>query len=175
MAGGVTRKRSDSASRAPSSLALDAPLVGRSQFRWYGAIGDLGAVARRPNETGWALLRSDNHAGAFPSIQHCASCCEMKPGIWSRLPLGQATRTYHPQADLRRRASKAGFEFGSSMIRNLRDSTLHITRCSSFYCDFSGRLAQQAGIHVSPPRPVEQLSNPVNRERFWPDVRQPCY
>jgi len=31
------------------------------------------AVARRPNETGWASLRLDNRAKAFPSIQHCAS------------------------------------------------------------------------------------------------------
>jgi hypothetical protein len=158
MAGGVTGKRSDSASRAPSSLALDAPLVGRSQFRRYCAIGELRCGPRRPNETGWALLRSDNHAGAFPSIQHCASCCEMKPGIWSRFPLGQATRTYHPQADLRRRASKAGFEFSSSMIGTFATSTLHITRCSSFIAISMADLPRRRG----------------SRERFCPEVRQPC-
>ena len=44
--------------------------------------------------------------------QHCcASRCETKPGIWSRLPLSQATRTYHPEADVRGRASKVGFGF----------------------------------------------------------------
>jgi hypothetical protein len=64
---------------------------------------------------------SDNHAGAFPSIQRCASCWETKPGIWSRLPLGQATRTYHPEAELRRCVSNAGFEFSLSMTRNFHD------------------------------------------------------
>jgi hypothetical protein len=69
------------------------------------------AVTRRPNASG-ALQRSDKHAGALPSIHRCASCCVTKPGIWSRLPLGQATWTYHPRVDVRGRASKAGFEFG---------------------------------------------------------------
>jgi hypothetical protein len=59
-----------------------------------------------------ALLCADNHVGAFSSIQRCASCFEAKPGIWNRLPLTQATRTYHPEADVRRRASKAGFGLG---------------------------------------------------------------
>jgi len=45
-----------------------------------------------------ALLCADNHVGAFSSIQRCASCFEAKPGIWNRLPLTQATRTYHPEA-----------------------------------------------------------------------------
>ena len=39
-------------------------------------------MARRPNETGWALLCSDNHAGGFP----------FNPA-WRFV--GQATRTYH--------------------------------------------------------------------------------
>jgi hypothetical protein len=71
------------------------------------------AVAKRPNASG-ALQRSDNQAGALPSIQRCASCCVTKPGTCSRLPLGQATRTYHPEADLSGRASKAGFVLSSS-------------------------------------------------------------
>jgi hypothetical protein len=69
------------------------------------------AVARRPNASG---ARSDNQAGALPSIQRCASCCVTKPATCSRLPLGQATRTYHPEADLRGRASNAGFVLTSS-------------------------------------------------------------
>jgi len=72
-------------------------------------------VARRPNASG-TPQRSDNQAGALPSIQRCASCWVTKPGTWSCLPLGQVTRTYHPDADLRGRASKVGFELGSVII-----------------------------------------------------------
>jgi hypothetical protein len=73
--------------------------------------------------TGAALDRertpscSDSHAFAFCSIQRTASRWETKPGMCSRLPCGQTTRTYHPFADDKLRASKAGFESCPNMIR----------------------------------------------------------
>jgi hypothetical protein len=79
------------------------------------------AVAKRPNALG-ALRRSDSHVGALASIHRCASCWLTKPGIWSRLPSGHATRTYHPEADLRGRASKAGLELGSFIARDSRNT-----------------------------------------------------
>jgi hypothetical protein len=94
----------------PSALRLAAPDVEAvSISRHYDE------VARRPNASG-ALRRSDTQAGALPSIQRCASCCVTKPGTCSHLPLGQPTRTYHPEADLRGRASRTGFELDSSTI-----------------------------------------------------------
>ena len=63
------------------------------------------------------ISRSDSHAFAFSSIQRAASRCDTKPGMCSRLPCGQTTRTYHPCADDKLRASKAGFDSCSNMIR----------------------------------------------------------
>src|SRR5260370_38488904 len=71
-----------------------------------------------------AINGSVNAAGARPSIEGCASCCVTKPKIASRLPGGEATRTYHPEADMRRRASKPGFELGSSLIITFTTSAL---------------------------------------------------
>ena len=59
---------------------------------------------------------SDTQERAFVSIHRNASCCEMKPGIWSRFPCDHATRTYHPGTDFKRRASKIGSAFGSFMF-----------------------------------------------------------
>jgi hypothetical protein len=73
------------------------------------------AAARRPN-TADVLRRSESHPGALTSIHRCASCCVTKPGMWSCLPLGHATRTYHPRADFSERASNAGFELGSFIM-----------------------------------------------------------
>ena len=67
-----------------------------------------------------ARVCSETHARDFVSIHRNASCCETKPGMWSRLPWAHATRTYHPGADFSRRASKAGSAFGSFMIGTVR-------------------------------------------------------
>jgi hypothetical protein len=89
---------------------------------------DYYGVAKRPNAPG-ALQRSDSHDRALTSIHRCASCCVTKPGMWSRLPSGHATRTYHPRADFSGRASNAGFELASFIIGSLSKHP-GLTQCS---------------------------------------------
>jgi hypothetical protein len=71
-------------------------------------------AARPPKEV--RAVCSETQARDLVSIHRRASCSEMNPGMWSRLPWDHATRTYHPGADFNRRASKEGSAFSSFMI-----------------------------------------------------------
>jgi hypothetical protein len=89
---------------------------------------------------------ANNHVIAFSSIQRCASTFEPKPGMCSRLPLGQATRTYHPIADVSGRASKAGFELGFGTDIDIRASS----PCPDVLTSRRGFLSTAAMRQVKP-------------------------
>ena len=65
-------------------IALAAFRLTTSWYLWrcrmHGGAPESGAPYG-PNEERGVLLWSDNHAGAFSSIQRCASGREMNPGI----------------------------------------------------------------------------------------------
>ena len=83
------------------------------------------------------ISRSDSHAFAFSSIQRTASRRDTKPGMCSRLPCGQTTRTYHPCADDKLRASKAGFESCPNMIRPASNGDAGFAPATRFNADIT--------------------------------------
>jgi hypothetical protein len=112
-----------------------------------------GDWAAKPMQRGPWLVRITMPSLA-PLSNEPLSPCDMKPGMCTRLPSGQAMRTYQPGADIKRLASKAG------ICRLLKHEEIVITHPyrpdQAAVCSGTGaaRASRMAASAVRPARPV---------------------